>query len=132
MNKCQTILAALLTADEPLRAHVIAARTGLHPHDAGRSTHTLCLRGRVSKVKVKGIPGYRYYLTDAQRVMAAGKPDRSRPSPVLAEVSSIPTRIRFLQRLKGLPAFAGEAILDAMIGDYRRAQAAAVRMEDAE
>ena len=148
MNKSQAILTVLLATSEtePLAAHVVAARVlqrwpdgaagvpgGMDLKGCGRSLSQMYARGRVSRVKTKAVAGYCYFLTEAQRARcfapvvyphAAAFSVGAVPAPKIIE------RIRFLQRLQGLPAFAGEAVIDAMLDDYSRAHKAATSLEE--
>lgn len=146
MNKSQAILTILLAAteDDPLPTHVVTARVqrrwpsvagsvGLNAHSCARSLSQMFSRGRISRVKTKAVAGYCYYLSREQRATCfapAVYPHAAAFTAIVGPAAAMVERIRFLQRLKGLPAFTGEAVVDAMLGDYVRAHEVAVLAEE--
>lgn len=148
MNKPQAIFTVLLAASEaePLALHVVTARVlqrwpggivgvgdPLDLKTCGRSLSQMFARGRVSRVRTKLVAGYCYYLSSAQRARCFAPvvyPHAAAFTANGGHVTGLGECVRFLQRLKGLPAFTGVAVVDAMLADYTRAHAAAVSVEE--
>ena len=118
---CTMRFLATIVECDPLPAHVIASRSGLSVKQCTRIASKLVSTGRISRIKPKISDGggcYRYFMSDDQlRRMRSASFDGLKGMGAMDAVD----RLRFLRRLKDLPAFRGAAVLDAIIGDYQRA-----------